>query len=244
MSVALSRNSCVWGKWRTYLATLGWRPVSLRNSGTKWGLGRKRTSKTRSASVGTPFLKPKLVVEMVRSPVPAAALELRVDVRAQLVHVELGGVEDDVGDVADRVEALALRADAVTTVSPRPMGCGRRVSEKRRTRASSLASRKTTRVGRTLRTFLRMAGSGRAACLRARRRPGRRVRSRGLAHEVGEARDEFQRQVVDGVEAEVLKRFERGELAGAGHAGQDHQFALLSVRRCMGSGGPLVLWCG
>ncbi len=34
-----------------------------RNSGTKCGLGRKRTSNTRSASSGTPCLKPKLTQE-------------------------------------------------------------------------------------------------------------------------------------------------------------------------------------
>src|SRR5579885_2838038 len=56
-------NSWVWGKERMYLATLGWRPVRGRNSGTKCGLGRKRTSNTRSASSGTPCLKPKLTHE-------------------------------------------------------------------------------------------------------------------------------------------------------------------------------------
>ena len=57
-------NSCVWGKPRMNLATLGCRPVSGLNSGTKCGLGKKRTSNTKSASSGTPFLKPKLTVEI------------------------------------------------------------------------------------------------------------------------------------------------------------------------------------
>ena len=35
-------------------------PSAARNSGTKCGLGRKRTSKTRSASSGTPWRNPKL----------------------------------------------------------------------------------------------------------------------------------------------------------------------------------------
>jgi len=50
----------VWGNDRMYLATFGSRPVSGRNAGMKWGLGRKRTSKSKSASSGTPCLKPKL----------------------------------------------------------------------------------------------------------------------------------------------------------------------------------------
>ena len=56
-------NSVVCGNERMYFATLGCSPVSGRNSGTKCGLGRKRTSKTRSASSGTPCLNPKLTHE-------------------------------------------------------------------------------------------------------------------------------------------------------------------------------------
>ena len=60
----------------------------------------------------------------------AFALELGLQVGAQLVDVEVGGVESDVGDVADRIEQGAFRLDercAPSLILAR--GCGRRVSE-------------------------------------------------------------------------------------------------------------------
>ena len=48
---------------------------------------------------------------------------------------------------------------------------------------------------------------------------------RGFGNEVREARNQLQRQVVDRVVAEVLKRLERRGLAGARHPGEDDQLA-------------------
>ena len=55
--------------------------------------------------------------------------EALLDVRAQLMHVEVRGVDERVGNVADGIEQLALFDDGAPTVSDRPSGCGRRVSE-------------------------------------------------------------------------------------------------------------------
>ncbi len=87
----------------------GSRPVSGRNSGTKCGLGRKRTSKTRSASSGTPWRKPKLTHETRMFFSVSLLAETLGDVGAQFVHVELGGVDDDIGQGANRSPDAAVR---------------------------------------------------------------------------------------------------------------------------------------
>ena len=52
--------------------------------------------------------------------------------------------------------------------------------------------------------------------------------SRSL-YQFREARNQLQREIVDGVIPEVLKGLESGSLAGAGHAGEDHQLARMSL---------------
>ena len=88
----------VCGNERMYLATRGSRPVSGRNSGTKCGLGRKRTSKTRSASSGTPCRNPKLTHETRMLFSEDCCLKALGDVGAQFVHIELGSVDDEIGN--------------------------------------------------------------------------------------------------------------------------------------------------
>jgi hypothetical protein len=51
----------------------------------------------------------------------------------------------------------------------------------------------------------------------------------GFCDKVGEARDEFEWEVVDGVEAEVFEGLERGGLAGTREAGKDNQLARLTI---------------
>ena len=115
-----------------------------------------------------------------------------------------------------RIGSSRLRSARIdcTTVSLRPIGCGRRVSENRRTSASSLASRNTTRVGSTLRTFFRIAGN------RSSRIPSRtsttsaaRSISGRLPHQVRKPRNQFQRQIIHRVVAQVLKRLQRRQLS-------------------------------
>ena len=47
----------------------------------------------------------------------------------------------------------------------------------------------------------------------------------GLADEIGEARQQFERQIVDGVVAEVFKGLESRGFAGAGESGEDDELA-------------------
>ncbi len=70
-------------------------------------------------------------------------LELLGDDVLKFVNVEFGGVNDYVGETADGSHLAALFADAFADRQVAAMGCGRRVSLKRRMRTSSLASTKT-----------------------------------------------------------------------------------------------------
>ena len=54
----MAMNSLVSGRLSTYVMTAGSVPGRFFSSGTKYGLSRKRTSSTRSASMGVPYLKP------------------------------------------------------------------------------------------------------------------------------------------------------------------------------------------
>ena len=70
-----------------------------------------RTSKTRSASSGTPYLKPKLMSWIASWSGPAGRAELGEEPLAQLAQRQVRRVEDDVGLGADRVEEPALLGD-------------------------------------------------------------------------------------------------------------------------------------
>ena len=105
-------NSWVWGKERMYLATWECLPVNGRNSAMKCGLGRKRTSKTRSAASGTPLLKPKLRAETSsgwrRSP---PVLKSSNQMGAEFVDVDFRSIDLEVGDVVDLLQTAALAGD-------------------------------------------------------------------------------------------------------------------------------------
>src|ERR1035437_5202711 len=114
-------NSCVCGNDRMYLATRGSRPVSPRNSGTKCGLGRKRTSNTKSASSGKPCLYPKLTQETrIVCGLPDCCLNRSV-VRPQLMNIELGRVDDQVGNLANRPQVPAFGSKRCPHRSVRPL---------------------------------------------------------------------------------------------------------------------------
>ena len=114
-----------------------------------------RTSNTKSASSGTPCLKAKLSNTSVRrfasrAPVAHPGAQLR---RAQLAGVDDGRTPRAAGQqfalepiastrrAALVAQILAAPVRRVAARSRRTTGCGRRVSEKRRTSASVLASR-------------------------------------------------------------------------------------------------------
>ena len=124
--------------------TSGSRPVSLRSVGSQYGFGSERASNTKSASPGMPCLKPK-DSNSDRQAAGAALLDALADELAQLVHAHARGVDDQVRGVDDRLEqprSMAM-ASRRTTLS-RLIGCLRRVSAKRRSSSSSLASRNST----------------------------------------------------------------------------------------------------
>ena len=65
----------------------------------------------------------------------------------------------------------------------------------------------------------------------------------GLTDEVGEARDEVEREIVDRVVTEIFKGFERAGLAGAAHAGEDDELAVSGGFACwLAHGERLWFW--
>ena len=109
-------------------------------------------------------------------------------------------------------------------------GCGRRTLSKRRTSASSVASRKT-RLGRSPRSRAAAMASSRACANHPRDahvdddgdllQRGVGVACARLVAQVGEGREQLGRQVVDDEPAEVLEDVGGRRAAGAAHPGDD-----------------------
>jgi len=75
----------------------------------------------------------------------------------QFVHIEFGGVDDRVGELAMARGARAL-GDAALTLCAVPSGCGRRVSLNAESATIRSDSRKISRVGTCRRMRLYKAG--------------------------------------------------------------------------------------
>ena len=90
--------------------TAGSWPVSGRSVSSQCGLGRNRTSITMSASSGRPCLYPKLSTAICRRGRRPSWSKRGDAACLQLVHVELGGVDDEVGRGFDRLEQRLARA--------------------------------------------------------------------------------------------------------------------------------------
>src|ERR1017187_4974315 len=161
-----------------------------------------------------------------------ASLKLRQNVRAQLVYVELRRVQHHVGDVADGVEPLAFGAYALrhglAAHRVRPPRLGKPAHQRLFVRLQEYhAGRK--RLSHLLQNRRKAVQPRRLAHIHHQRR----ARNLGrLPHQVGKAWNQFQRQVVHRVVAEVIKRLQRRQLPRAGHPGQNHQ---LVVARWTGS---------
>ena len=111
------------------------RPVGGRSVGTKCGFGRQRTSNIRSASTGTPCLKPKLS-SVTTSCEPGAVARQAHEELPQLVDRHVRRVDDR--RRPSRGSAFSrCRSSRIPSVADRSgaSGCGRRVSLKRRTSA-------------------------------------------------------------------------------------------------------------
>ena len=146
----------------------------------------------------------------------------------ELVDVEVGGVDDQVGVAAQVGQRGALAAEPVDAAGRCPgAGAGRRAASWRRTSTSSVASRNSSVVSPAHGVL------GEVGLQRVEERAGPDVdhdrdRLAGAAALVDQPDDVAQqrrREVVDDVEAEVLELLGGGAAAGAGHAGDDDDLA-------------------
>ena len=157
--------------------------------------------------------------------VALAAPVALLDERPQHVHGERARVDQRVG-LLRRPASVCRSAAMPARMSVSDSGCRRRVSEKRRMRISSEASRNSTS---TVCPALRRSAKIDWPLRRGTRRPARRCPARPgrcrarLARQLDELRHQRQRQVVDRVEAEVLEGAQRRRLARARDAGDDDQ---------------------
>ena len=134
-------NSRVAGSRSIKTLTVRSRPVRRLRVGTKCGFGRHLTSNIRSASTGTPCLKPKL------SSVSTSRARVRSRERPMKNCRSSCTFMSDVSTISSARFLMAVsrsRSSRMPSVADRSRasGCGRRVSLKRRTSVVLLASRK------------------------------------------------------------------------------------------------------
>ena len=117
-----------------------------------------------------------------------------------------------------------------------PRGCGRRVSLKRRTMASSSASRKISRAVTDLRMPLKTSGKTlEPVALANIHHQGCRLNTGIVAGQLGELGNQLHRQVVHRVETQIFQRLQHGTLARAAQSGDYHQLWLVRA------GSPLLV---
>ena len=208
-----------------YLATRGSRPVSGRNSGTKCGLGRKRTSKTRSASSGSPLRNPKLTDDTRIFSRDDCLLKRLGDVGAKLVDIELRGIDDEIGDRSNGAQVTTFRLQRRFY---------RRVSAEGMRAAGLAEAAQQHRVGRFQKGDL-----GRNHPAHGLQNLWQFFQLRSFANidyqccapdfarlhgQVGKLRDELDRQIVDAVVAQIFEGLQHRGLSRTAHAGDDDQF--------------------
>ena len=208
-------------------ATARSRPVRRRSVGTKCGFGRQRTSNTRSASTGTPCLKPKLSSVTTSRRARPVARQAHEEL-PQLVDRHVRRVDDLVGHArGSRSAARARRGSLRSTDRSGASGCGRRVSLKRRTSAAWLASRKIS-IGfepRHLAQLLEDLRERRQEVAFAHVDDDRDLLDVAAAaqRQLRQRRNQRRRQVVDAEVAEILERADRLRLARSGQPGEDDE---------------------
>src|SRR5262245_16975558 len=162
------------------------------------------------------------------------ALETRAQRRTQLVHGERAGVDDAVGHAAQGAERLALASDAV---GERPaLGGGMRAARLAETPHEHVVARLEiddlemhAARPQLLEDPRHLVQEAPLADVDAER-DAPDVLPRALP-QLEEARQQRHRQVVDAVEAEILEDAQRGALAGAGEAADDHRAQTRGHRR-------------
>ena len=184
-------------------------------------------STTMSASTGMPYLKPNDTT-VARSTESSPALNAASTLAGQLVDVEVGRVDQDVGVAAQVANHLALAGDPVEkphAALQRMRPAGRLLPpheyvvgclEEQQPRLHALVDQLVERA-------TQIGEEAARPHVDDDRDLGRTVLF--VADQLQHGLQQLRRQVVDHEPAEVLQRLGRGAAAGAGHAGDDDQVA-------------------
>ncbi len=130
--------------------------------------------------------------------------------RSQLVNIELGGIEQNVSHIAYRIEPLSLRADRGHDRLATPQGM-RPARFRKAPHQHILMGFQKDHTGRQHRANL-LQDRREAIQPHAFAHIDHQCRALDfsrLGHQVGEARDQLQRQVIHRVEAKVLEGLQR-----------------------------------
>ncbi len=182
-------------------------------------------SATQSASTGMPYLKPKLMtvtLSRVVAAVPKSSVmrswswwTLKLEVSSST-------------SASPRMSAMTSRSRR-RPWSSRPPACsgwGRRAASWRLTSTSSVASRKSSVVGRPVTCWWRLACRESKNEPSARRRPrDRLVDAAAVVDQADDVAHQGRREVVDHEVAEVLQLLGGRAATGSRHAGDDDQLA-------------------
>src|ERR1022692_3069063 len=161
----------------------------------------------------------------------ALPAETLTDKIAQLVDGEPGGVDDQVRHGADRRQLRAFALDAagdglIRTQRMRPAGLTEAADDGVVVRLQKEEPR-GHRFADAGEDFGKHLQPGALANIHHQ---GCRVNGGIVARQLGELRDQFHRQVVDGVEAQILQGLQDGTLARSTQPGDDHQFGFVGGR--------------
>ena len=189
-------------------------------------------SATRSASGGSPYLKPKLMIVSVCRGAPSSENSSAISVD-ELMDVARRRVDDDVGALAHRREPGALEPDAVEdrAVALQRMRSAHRLEspDEHVVRGIQEHEPDLPALAQRLQRLGKVREQVAAAHVDDDGHP--RQRGRRELGELEERPEHLRRQVVDDVPAEVFERVRRRRSAGPRHPGHDQHFAGLALLR-------------
>jgi hypothetical protein len=179
-----------------------------------------------------PIFEPEAIGRDHQALIALVAFELRVDVRAKIVHIELRRIQHDIGDIPNRIQPLALCADRFH----------HRIASSHRMRPPRLREAPNQRLFVCLQKdharwqYLAHVLQNRGKLIQPH--PFAHVdheRSafnlRRLPHQVRKSRHQLQRQVVHRVIPKILEGLQRRQLSRPGEPGQNYQLAAILRRR-------------
>src|SRR6187402_3504 len=160
-----------------------------------------------------------------------ATFKLLEDMRTQFVHIKFAGVDQKIGHVTDWVKPRSLGAN----------GTDDRLSATQRVRTTRLRVAANKDVVRSFKIdhrrrqdlahLLQDGGKALYETFANIDTDGGATDLPGAADEIGEARYEFQGEIVDGVKTKIFKGLESGELACTGDTGKKDEFPGLLQNR-------------